>query len=310
MTNKFKILDYDIIYLSYDEPNAEKNYADLCRKIPWAKRVHGVKGSDSAHKACAELSETERFITIDGDNIIKTEFLGREFDLDNHEDAHWNREVKFENCVVSWSAKNHINGLMYGNGGIKCWPKEYVLNMRTHENADPNNVHAQVDFCWDIEYIQINQCYSDIMNNGSPHQAWRAGFREGVKMALDRGIKPSLEQFHLNHWKNLHRLWVWLMVGADVDNGLWAVYGAREGLYKTMCTDWDFVNVRDFDWLNNHWDSEVASTVTENNIVSETEKLGKILINEMNIPIATSPLDGEQSKFFKNIYQSPSRTPE
>ena len=41
--NQFRVIDYDIIYLSYDEPNAEKNYADLCRKVPWAKRVHGVK---------------------------------------------------------------------------------------------------------------------------------------------------------------------------------------------------------------------------------------------------------------------------
>ena len=40
MSKKFKPIDYDIIYLSYDEPNAEKNYADLCKKVPWAKRVH------------------------------------------------------------------------------------------------------------------------------------------------------------------------------------------------------------------------------------------------------------------------------
>ena len=37
-----KIIEQDIIFLSYDEPNAEKNYADLCAKVPWAKRVHGV----------------------------------------------------------------------------------------------------------------------------------------------------------------------------------------------------------------------------------------------------------------------------
>ena len=43
MTQKVKIIDYDIIYLSYDEPNAEKNYADLLTKVPWAKRVHGVE---------------------------------------------------------------------------------------------------------------------------------------------------------------------------------------------------------------------------------------------------------------------------
>ncbi len=278
----------------------------MCSKVPWAKRVHGVEGSDAAHKACAELSETDRFITIDGDNIVNAEFLGREFDLDSHEDAHWNKAIKFEDCVVSWSAKNTINGLMYGNGGIKCWPKEKVLNMRTHENADPNNPHAQVDFCWDMEYIQINQCHSEIMNNHTPHQAWRAGFREGVKMALDRGMKPSVDAFKKNHWKNLHRLYVWLMVGADVENGRWAVYGAREGLYKTMCTDWDFVNVRDFEWLNQYWES---LEVTEENLNETIEEFGSMLIDELEIPIAEECLNAQQSYFFKTLYQNPSRIP-
>ncbi len=50
---KIKVIDQDIVFLSYDEPNAEKNYADLCSKLPWAKRVHGVHGSDEALKACA-----------------------------------------------------------------------------------------------------------------------------------------------------------------------------------------------------------------------------------------------------------------
>ena len=49
MTN-IKVLDCDIVFLSYDEPNAEKNYADLLTKVPYAKRVHGVEGSDAAHK--------------------------------------------------------------------------------------------------------------------------------------------------------------------------------------------------------------------------------------------------------------------
>ena len=141
--------------------------------------------------------------------------------------------------VISWTAKNIINGLSYGNGGIKCWPKQYVLDMRTHENAPKDNPHAQVDFCWNTQYVQMNGTFSDVHNNATPHQAWRAGFREGVKMALDQGLRVTAEQFHTNHWKNLHRLYIWLMVGADVENGRWAIYGAREGLYKTMCTDWD-----------------------------------------------------------------------
>ena len=297
--SKFRVLDFDIIYLSYDEPNAEKNYADLCKKIPWAKRIHGVKGSDAAHKACANISDTDRFITIDGDNIINAEFLTKEFDFDQDKDL--------EKCVISWTAKNHINGLMYGNGGIKCWPKQYVLNMRTHENADPSNPHAQVDFCWDIEYIQMNSCYSNIYNNATPQQAWRAGFREGVKMALDRGLRVSVDDFHKNHWKNLHRLYIWLMVGADVENGLWAIYGARQGLYMTMMTDWDFVNVRDFDYLNNMW-KNLEVTVNEENLMEAVEDYGDKLKEALDLPISPTPLDAGGSHFFKTVYQNPART--
>jgi len=294
MANTFRVIDYDIVYLSYDEPNAEKNYADLCKKVPWAKRVHGVEGSDSAHKACAELSETDRFITVDGDNCIRDNFLSQSINFDENLDL--------TDKVISWTAMNQINGLSYGNGGIKCWPKEYVLNMRTHENAPKDNPHAQVDFCWNTEYVQMEGTFSDIYNNSTPHQAWRAGFREGVKMALDRGERVSIEDFHKNHWKNLHRLYIWLMVGADVENGRWAIHGAREGLYKTMCTDWDFVNVRDFKWLNEYWDGKDIADADE-----YTEELGDKLINELDLPISVEPLNASQSAFFKTVYRNPVR---
>jgi hypothetical protein len=296
MSKTFRVIDCDIIYLSYDEPNAEQNYSDLCKKVPWAKRVHGVKGSDSAHKACAEISETDRFITVDGDNRIRDNFLQQTMNFEEH--------VDLTNKVISWTACNQINNLMYGNGGLKCWPKQYVMDMRTHENADPDNVHAQVDFCWNTEYIQMNGTFSDIYNNATPQQAWRAGFREGVKMALDRGMRVSVDDFKKNHWKNLHRLYIWLMVGADVENGMWAIYGAREGLYKTMCTDWDFVNVRDFDWLNNYWNN---IEVTEENLLEEIEAIGETLKHELDLPIGVLPLDAGGSKFFKTVYQNPAR---
>ena len=289
---KFKPIDCDIIYLSYDEPNAEQNYADLCKKVPWAKRVHGVEGSDAAHKACARLSETDRFITVDGDNRIREDFLNQVLDFDEHTDL--------QNTVISWCGKNEINGLTYGNGGLKCWPKKYVLNMRTHENADPNNKHAQVDFCWDAQYIQMNSCYSDVYNNHTSQQAWRAGFREGVKLATDRGLRLSKEELKNNHWRCLHMLYVWSMIGADVENGLWAVLGARAGLYMTMCTDWDYVQVRDFEYLNSLWQQSFEGI---QDVDYEIGEYGIKLINELDIPIAKTPLDAQQSKFFKTVYQ-------
>ena len=191
---KITVNEFDVIYISYDEPNADRNYADLCSKIPWAKRVHGVKGSDAAHKAAANLSETERFITVDGDNVLTGNFLNQVIEVEDNFDL--------DNCVISWPSYNIINGLMYGNGGIKCWPKHVVLGMKTHEAAPADNVKSQIDFCWDLTYLPLDKCFSEIHNNGSPLQAWRSGFREGVKMSLEQGERVSNRLYRVQQDRN------------------------------------------------------------------------------------------------------------
>ncbi len=288
---KIKIAELDIIFLSYDEPNAEKNWADLKNKVPWAKRVHGILGSDAAHKECARISDTDRFITVDGDNTIKQEFLDQVLDFDTH--------ANLEKSVISWCGQNIINGLMYGNGGLKCWPKQYVLDMKTHENADPDNTNAQVDFCWDAQYIQQNSCFSLTHNNYTPKQAWRAGFREGVKLSLNRGERIAHSEFLKGHPKNLNMLYIWTMVGSDVKNGDWAIYGAREGLEMTMLSDWDYVNVRDFTHLDEIWANR--DELPEDILHNEIWNIGTNLINQLQLPIATQPLSEEQSIFFKTV---------
>lgn len=277
--------DIDIVFISYDEPNAEKNYSDLTSKVPWAKRVHGVKGSDSAHKAAARLSETERFITVDADNIIDPKFFNQEISLTSE-----NRD-----CVFSWCGKNIINGLVYGNGGLKCWTKDFVLNMKTHENSDPNDNESVLEFCFDPKYYQMNECFSTSHINGSPFQAWRAGFREGVKMSLDRGQK--IENIKTVWWQNYHRLLIWCNIGADVDNGLWAMYGARLGCYMTMCSDWDYTQVRDFEYLTHLWNEGIEF---ENNLQEKLLYYGKELRNELGLEI--SDFDADASCFFKKVY--------
>lgn len=298
MSQQFKVTDCDIVYLSYDEPNAEENYADLLTKVPWAKRVHGVEGSDAAHKACARLSETERLIVIDGDNKIRPEFLKQQVEFKD--------EVALDKSVISWGAQNVINGLIYGNGGIKCWPTQLVLDMKTHEAAESDNAKTQVDFCWDINYIQMAECMSDVYNNATPQQAWRAGFREGVKMGLIEGSKADPTHFNKQvHWKNFHRLLVWMHVGRDVKNGDWAIYGARQGCYMTNCTEWDYVNVRDFTWLNSYWALHDSRT-TEKMLPYEIMGIGETLKHELQITVA-EPFTPEQSKLFKTVYTNPPR---
>jgi hypothetical protein len=284
-----KVIDQDIIFLSYDEPNAEKNYADLLTKAPWAKRVHGVKGSDAAHKACAALSETEYFITVDADNIVDPKFFEVEVDID--------ALGLTPEHVFSWCGRVHVNGLEYGNGGLKMWTRKFVNEMRTHENSDPTDVKGLVEFCFDDKYYQFNDNYSESFTNASPFQAWRAGFREGVKMSLDQGAK--VKDLRGIWWQNYQRLLIWCNIGADVKNGLWSIYGAREGAYLTNCTDWDYANVRDFEWLTNEWKNKY-SKIEDNMLRYEIMGLGETLKHECKLEVGE--MDATASEFFKRVY--------
>ena len=279
-----KIVEFDVVFLSYDEPNADLHYADLCNKVPWAKRVHGVKGSDAAHKAAAELSDTEWFISVDADNIVYNGFF--------------NTEIEFKNPdvqVYSWIGKNIVNGLMYGNGGVKLWRKDFVLNMQTHENA--NSDRAQVDFCWENGYQQFPQCYSNVYITGSPFQAWRAGFREGVKMTLVDGVKvPPNEIKERVWWHNLHRLKMWSTVGLHEEFGKYAILGARMGTYMTNCTDWDYVQVRDFEILKEIYQEKVNHTSVE----EDAQDYGTKIKHELGLYWPW--LDERQSKYTFDLY--------
>jgi hypothetical protein len=280
-----KIVEFDIVFLSYDEPNAELHYADLISKAPWAKRVHGVKGSDHAHKAAAELAETEWFITVDADNIVDTKFFDLDLDM---------KDPKIQ--VYGWCGRNKINGLRYGNGGIKIWKKNFVLNMKTHENSESDR--GQVDFCWEDGYRNFPRVYSESIITGSPFQAWRAGFREGVKMTLLDGVRvPPQEIKQRIWWHNIHRLRMWSTVGAHEENGLYAVYGARLGTWMTNCTDWNYVDVRDFEVLKNIYNENVLHGSLE----ADIKELGNKL--KIHLGLDYPYLDAVQSKYILDLYE-------
>jgi hypothetical protein len=77
----FTPLDYTTVFLSYDEPNCEENYQHLLSLNPNALRVHGVKGSDKAHKEVAKLSKSQSVIIVDGDNFVKPSFYNTTIEL-------------------------------------------------------------------------------------------------------------------------------------------------------------------------------------------------------------------------------------
>lgn len=286
LAEKVDVADLDCIYLSYDEPKKEEFWIKIQNMVPWAKRVDGIDGSDAAHKAAADASDTQRFVLIDGDNMPNPEFFDVTLDLtDDHTD-----------CVFRWKAYNIVNGLMYGNGGLSCWTKNFVYNMKTHENsdgADENNV----EFCYDAKYFPMNNVYSTTHPNGDEFHAWRAGFREGVKMCLQKGAKPSLLEFNeMVHRSNFDRLSIWHNIGNDVEFGNYCIAGARYGTYRTMLTEWDYKEVQDFYHLGE--------------IYKEWRNVDQTHVNELlstRLGLQINEFTSEQSKFFKKYYQQTHR---
>ena len=282
------VADLDCIYLSYDEPHKEEFWVQIQNMVPWAKRVDGVKGSDAAHKAAAEASDTERFILIDGDNMPVSEFFNLTLDFP---------DPNYEKAVFRWRARNSVNGLMYGNGGLSSWTKDFVFNMQTHENS-PGDETTDVEFCFDPLYWAMHDCYSTTYPNGSPKHAWRAGFREGVKMCLDRGRKPSVSEFQERvHSRNLDHLSIWHNVGLDVEHGEWAIAGARMGTQWTMLSDWNHRQVQWFDSLESIW-----NRIKDQDPAEIIDRYADQLATQLDLPM--NLLDAKSSAFFKQHYLS------
>ena len=283
MADRTRVSDLDFVYISYKEPNKEQNWADLKSKVPWAKRVDGVVGFDSAHKAAAELAETDFFISVDGDNIIDEQFLLETLD--------WTKTNK--KAVHRWRARNNVNGLVYGNGGLVGWQKETCLNMKTHENADKDE--NQIDFCWGVPHENLHNCYSTTVINGSEQQAFVAGYREGVKMSTEKGKPIPANDFHKIWPTNLRILSTWCTIGADVELGKYAMLGARMGCFNTVIqANSNHFHIRDLDNMESYYKDQ-----SPQDIDTDLLMYGNSLRQQLDMSIAE--YNEDESRFYRFV---------
>jgi len=139
-----------------------------------------------------------------------------------------------------------------------------------------------------------------------------------------------LPEIHSNNsvlWHgNTKRLEIWASVGADVENGLWSVYGTRLGAFMTNMVDWDHEAIADYDWFDVFWKDEIGPKFQSNKLNvdmdmycpytkykwsyellwDETCRLGHPLRRSMGFNVGD--LDEDASRFFKHVYVAPSRT--
>jgi len=209
-----------VIFISYDEPNADQNFARLLGFAPTAKRVHGVHGIVNAHHKAAQIADSDYFFVVDGDNWISDGFR---FDRP---------EIELSGKYL-WPSRNAVNGLVWGNGGIKLLKKEDLLSVQD----DSVDFFVRMNGALKV----LNIIASETRFNSSPLLAWRCGFRECAKMAA--GLFKT---------KNMDKvLEIWQNIGADKLNGNWCMLGSRLGAAygKANAGSSSLRLINDMDWL-------------------------------------------------------------
>jgi len=177
----------DVIFISYGEPNAEKNWKRVKEKAPWAQRVDNVDGILEAHKLAAKKSRTDMFYVVDGDAYLfkkwKFDFVPSIFDRD---------------CTYIWSAKNPLVDLTYGHGGVKLFSKSKLLKLKKWRTLDMTTSIS--------EKIKVT---SEISNwtefNTDSFSTWRTAFRECVKLSVNMYRYPDNPEhkLRLDKWKSV-----------------------------------------------------------------------------------------------------------
>lgn len=232
LASKHKL--YDVVFISYNEPNADKNYKTLISKCPRAKRIHGVKGIHQAHIKAAELCDTDMFWVVDGDAVIEEDFnfdlVMSSYDID---------------CVHVWRSKNPINNLEYGNGGVKLLPRQLTIDMDVNTSDMTTSISKK--------FKAMNTVSNINSFNTDPFATWRSAFRECCKLA-SRVIERQYEE------ETQDRLNVWCSIGKDQPYGEFAVKGAIMGRDYGLRNKENLEALRkinDFDWLKREFDNVI-----------------------------------------------------
>ena len=61
---------FDVVFISFDEPNADENWIKLRERVPYAMRIHVIKGIANAHIESAKRVTTTHLFRIYADNIV------------------------------------------------------------------------------------------------------------------------------------------------------------------------------------------------------------------------------------------------
>lgn len=223
---------FDIFFISYNESYAEKNFKTLQSRYPRAKHINGIKGIPQAHIECAKRSNTEHFYVIDADAELLPSF-----DLEKFiPSSGFN--------VYVWRAKNPLNGLAYGYGGVKLMSREIL------KTYDKNKTY--LDFSTEIadgKFMAVPNISNITKFHHDEYNTWKGCFRETVKLTTKNLHVPTDK-------KTSERLNAWLSIKEKDDIHRAANLGAKAGheyALKHKDDEDALKKINDYDWLKNKY---------------------------------------------------------
>lgn len=224
---------YDIVFISYNEPNADENYEALKKRFPSAKRVDGVKGIHRAHIEAAKKCFTKMFWVVDADAQIVDDFnfdyVVPDYDL---------------TAVHVWQSINPINDLVYGYGGVKLLPRRLTLKMDLTKTDMTTSISDN--------FKAIKQIANVTAFNTDEFNTWKSAFRECVKLS-SKTIQGQKDE------ETEERLDTWCLSGEDRQFGSISIRAARRGRdYGTRFRDDEMAlsKINDFEWLKGLFQQE------------------------------------------------------
>jgi hypothetical protein len=149
---------FDVFFICYGESNQEENWQRLLEFHSNAQKISGVTGISEAHMMCNELSTTERFWTVDGDNWLLQKL---EIFNDHPQD------------LIFFNAKDPIDGNVSSIGSVKLWRKNSFINKDMSKG----------DFCKNATstFMLVPKTLSIHKYDNTPREAWQHTFRHMVK---------------------------------------------------------------------------------------------------------------------------------
>lgn len=214
----------DIIFISYDECIADKNFAILKQRFPHARRINGIDGIANAHIAASKKSNTRFFYVVDADAEV----------LDTFDFSYVPTEYE-KDYVHIWPAINPAINEVYGYGGVKLFSNTFFREIKT-----------QLDFSTtltkDIKIMDEPACITHF--NSDAIRAFRGAFREAAKL-FKTSNNPNVTH-EMRHEAKI-RLWQWLNPVEDVAFRKEICTGAAEGVkHAQQYEDILFINDHKF----------------------------------------------------------------